>query len=100
MAQTPEGKVKDRVKKLLKEKGVWYFMPVAGPFAVHGIPDFICCHDGKFMGIETKAPGKINNVTPSQERVIQEIRDHNGVCLVIDNITQLEEFFTGRKEKT
>ena len=93
MAATPEGKVKAQVRKLLKEKGVWFYMPVAGPFAAHGIPDFVCCHNGHFLGVETKAPGKINNLTPNQQRVIGEIRAHNGTVFVVDNIQQLKEYF-------
>ena len=56
MAQTPEGKVKNEIKKVLTKRGVWFFMPVAGPFGRHGIPDFICCYKGNFLAIEAKAP--------------------------------------------
>jgi hypothetical protein len=101
VAQTPEGKVKAKVKALLKKLGIWSFMPVAGPFSPHGIPDFICCVPtvitpemvgqkvGLFVAIETKAPGKIKNTTPNQERVIEEINDHGGTAVVVDDVSQL-----------
>lgn len=89
---TPESKVKQQVKKVLKERGVWFYMPVAGPFSAHGIPDFVCCSEGRFLGVETKAPGKVNNLTENQKRVIDEIRAHKGIVLVVDNAKQLEEW--------
>lgn len=93
MANTPEGKVKNKVKQILKKYGVWYYMPVAGPFSSHGVPDFVGCYNGKFFSVETKAPGKIDNLTDNQRRVINEIREHGGIALVIDDPAKLEEYF-------
>lgn len=91
MPMTPEGKVKEAVKKFLRLHGIWYFMPVAGPFTVHGVPDFICCWNGKFMGIETKAPKKLNTLTENQKRVISEIERSGGLVYVVDDVRQLEQ---------
>lgn len=96
MATTPEGKVKTQVKRLLKEHKIWFYMPVAGPFSAHGIPDFVCCDNGVFLSIETKAPGKIDNLTVNQRRVISEIQEHGGIALVIDNVQQLKEYLDAR----
>lgn len=96
MAQTPEGKVKDAVKKELKARGVWYFMPAANGFGKVGIPDIICCVDGKFLAIETKAPGKRNNTTPNQDARINEIRAAKGWALVVDDVQQVKEFLDER----
>lgn len=85
-----EKTIKDRIRKLLDRMGIWYFMPVAGPFAVHGIPDFICCWDGKFLAIEAKAPGKLATLTVHQKRKIEEIQSANGIAVVVDNIEDLE----------
>jgi hypothetical protein len=91
---TPEGKVKAAVKRFLKAKGVWYFMPIGGPFTTHGIPDFICCWKGKLVAIETKAPGRRNETTPNQDRRISEINQAGGVAVVVDDVSQIEVFFT------
>lgn len=87
---TPEGKVKAKVVKLLKQFGVYYFYPVTGGFGRSGVPDVICCVNGYFVGIECKA-GK-NKPTPLQEAEMQKIRDAGGVTLVIneDNIYDVE----------
>lgn len=94
MAQTPEGRVKEAVKKLLRARGIWYFMPVSNGMGVHGIPDIICCVPpaGKFLGIECKAPGKRGNTSPLQDLAIDGIRTARGWALVVDNATQVEEF--------
>jgi len=89
---TPEGKVKDAVKKVLKKHGVWYFMPMQNGFGVVGIPDFICCFHGIFLGIETKAPGKREQTTPNQDRVLREIKEHGGYTIVVDDAKQLEDY--------
>ena len=95
MAMTPEGRVKAAVKKLLKEQGVWFYMPVQNGMGVVGIPDFICCWGGAFLAIETKAPGTRRNLTPNQERRIAEIHAAGGRALVVDDIDQLRRFFNG-----
>lgn len=95
---TPEGRVKEAVKRLLRERGIWWFCPVSNGMGIVGIPDFVCVWRGRFLGIETKAPGKRNNTTPNQNRVLQEIKDHGGMTIVIDDVSQLKEYLHGQEE--
>lgn len=103
MAQTPEGKVKDAIKKVLDSYGFWragtakpakvegwYYMPVSNGMGVHGIPDFVCCWKGKFFCIEAKATG--GTTTANQESRHDEIRAAKGWVLVVDNKEVLVEF--------
>ena len=60
MANTPEGKVKASVKKILDELHVYHFSPFQAGMGRAGIPDIICCYNGRFIGIECKAG---NNIT-------------------------------------
>jgi len=92
MASTPEGKVKDAVKKVLKTRDIWFFMPMQNGFGVVGIPDFICCWKGQFLAIETKAPGKRAQTTANQKRTIEEIKSHGGWAIVVDDAKQVIEF--------
>ncbi len=78
---TPEGKVKEQVKKLLKEYGAYYHMPVQNGMGSPTL-DFICCWHGKYLGIETKAPGKLP--TARQYKTMSEITKAGGACMVID----------------
>jgi hypothetical protein len=91
MASTPEGKVKDGVRKILKEWGIWYYQPVQNGMGQVGIPDFVCCWQGKFLAIETKAPGKLSHVTPNQIRVLAEIEHSGGLSFVVDDPNQLRK---------
>lgn len=90
MATTPEGVVKKAVKKWLTERGYYYFMPVGNGMGRVGVPDFIVCADGQFVGVETKAPGKRSNTTANQDRELAAIRAANGIALVVDDVGQLE----------
>lgn len=94
---TPEGRVKTAVKTFLGIRGIWYYMPVSNGMGQHGVPDFICCVPpmGKFLAIETKAPGKLRNVTALQERAIGNIRSAHGWALAIDDVSQLISFLDG-----
>lgn len=90
---TPEGKVKQKVREFLRARDVWFYQPVQNGMGRVGIPDFVCCYQGRFIAIETKAPGKLSTVTPNQQRVIDEIREYGGLALVIDNVESLEPVF-------
>lgn len=91
MAMTPEGRVKEAVKKRLKAIGIYFYMPTQNGLGRVGIPDFICCWHGRFLAIETKAPGKRSSTTANQDREIQAIRDAMGIAIVIDDVKQLDE---------
>ena len=90
MATTPEGKVKAKVKVILKELGAYYTMPVTGGFGTSGAPDFLVCLNGRFVGIECKA-GK-GKPTALQEKNLHDIAQAGGQALVIneDNVLDLQ----------
>ena len=91
MADTPEAKVKKRIKKLLAEYNVYYAMPIGTMFGNSGVPDFLCCVRGRFLAIEAKA-GK-GRTTALQEKHLKDIREAGGVALVVneDNLDELEK---------
>lgn len=93
MATTPEGKVKKRVVELLKEAGVYYFFPVTGGFGRSGVPDIVCCWNGRFIAIECKAGN--NQPTALQEREMNRIRNANGTVFVVNesSMTDLNKYF-------
>ena len=95
MAATPEGKVKARIKDYLNTLGVWHFSPPANGFGRSGIPDLVCCFQGRFIGIEVKAPGKRTNTTTMQDREIASINAAGGTALVVDDVAQIKHIFEG-----
>ena len=90
MARTPEGKVKDQIKAWLKTHKVWFFLPANNGMGQSGIPDFICCAKGRFVGIEAKAPGKRGCTTALQDMQLQLIHEAGGLSIIVDDVTQLE----------
>lgn len=87
---TPEGKIKRKVNQALKEFGehVWKFMPVQA--SAFGMPalDYLLCYRGRFIAIETKAPGK--KTTARQEATCNAIRDAGGLCFLVDDDESLQ----------
>ena len=81
--KTPEGKVKDDVKKYLDSIGAYYFMPVNQGYGQSTL-DFLVCHKGQFYGIETKRPG-ILKPSPRQQLVINQIQRADGRAFVADS---------------
>ena len=94
MATTPEKKVKDKVVKMLKAHGIYYFYASTHGFGRSGIPDLVCCVRGKFLGIECKA-GK-NVPTALQEKEMTDIRLAGGMTIVVneDNLDCLQQLLT------
>jgi Holliday junction resolvase len=82
MARTPEAKVKVKVVQALKDAGVYYFFPATHGYGRSGVPDIVCCVDGKFLGIECKAG--TNKPTALQVRELEAIRQANGVAVVVN----------------
>ena len=93
MANTPEKKVKDAVKKILNAHSAYYFSPVTGGFGTSGVPDIIACIKGKFVGIETKA-GK-GKPTALQEKNLMNIMNTGGIAILVNEhgIETLKMFF-------
>jgi penicillin-binding protein-related factor A (putative recombinase) len=85
---TPESKVKEAVKKLLKKFGVYYHMPVQAAFGKPSL-DFICSYKGYFIAIETKAGNK--QPTARQEITMNEIRAAGGFVFLVNEMQGLAE---------
>jgi len=90
---TPEGKVKEEIKRGLAERGIWYFMPVQTGYGKRSV-DFICCWDGGFVAIEAKA-GK-NKPSAYQRGILNEIEEAGGRAIVAyswrDVADELEQY--------
>lgn len=79
---TPESRVKDRVRGVLREYGAYYIQPVTGGYGASGAPDILACVDGVFFGIEVKA-GR-NKPTELQKQNLRAIHAAGGVACVIN----------------
>ena len=88
---TPESKVKNAVVKILKDYGVYYFFPATHGYGRSGVPDIVCCFDGKFLAFECKAGNK--KPTALQEKEMDKIFESGGSAYVINetNVKDIEE---------
>jgi hypothetical protein len=68
-------------------------MPATGGYGNSGVPDFIICFQGKFIGVECKAG--TNTPTALQYENLKRIQDYGGETLIVNenNIDQLYEVF-------
>jgi pantoate kinase len=82
MAQTPEAKVKEKIKKILKAHGAYFAMPMGTGYGNSGVPDFLVCLNGEFLAIEAKAGKGIP--TALQEKNMRDIEKAGGRVLVIN----------------
>ncbi len=79
---TPERKVKDKVRKVLTDLNAYYAMPIGTGYGNAGVPDFLVCYQGRFIGIECKAQG--NKPTALQLKNFKDIESAGGTVLLID----------------
>ena len=79
---TPERKVKDKVRKVLADLNAYYAMPIGTGYGNAGVPDFLVCYQGRFIGIECKAQG--NKPTALQLKNFKDIESAGGTVWLID----------------
>lgn len=93
MSSTPEGKVKDRVRKALRQEGIYTFPVNQQGIGRRGIPDDFLILGGRPVFIEYKAECRWdkNNKTalatlPTVLQILEmdKIRAANGITYVID----------------
>jgi pantoate kinase len=92
MATTPEAKVKAKIKAILKAHNIYYAMPIGTGYGNSGVPDFLCCVNGKFLAIEAKAGN--GKTTALQEKNLKQIKEAGGITAVIyeTNVAYLEKW--------
>lgn len=95
MASTAEVKIKKRIRKILGESKTYFAMPIGTGYGNSGVPDFLVCHKGRFIGIEAKANG--GQATALQLMNLQKIRDAGGTSLIVNehNLDELKELLDG-----
>lgn len=93
MRSTPEGKIKTEIKKILKDKNIYYHMVNSSGLGSTGFPDFLLIISGVVVTIEAKADAK-RAPTIRQQFHMKRLREAGATTLLIhkDNIKYLEGF--------
>lgn len=92
MAETPEAKVKKKIRAVLTEHGALFFSPVTGGYGVSGVSDIIALYRGTFIAIEAKADAT-KKPTELQKKFLGQVQSNGGISLVIhkDNLNELKD---------
>lgn len=78
MAQ--EKTFENKIKKFLESKGCYFVKHFGCAFTKAGVPDLLCCVNGKFVAIEVKAEnGKTSEL---QDHNIATIKKAGGIAVV------------------
>ncbi|WP_055128448.1 hypothetical protein [Pseudomonas mediterranea] len=96
MAQTPEGKVKDKARDLYKKYGAVYDRNAINGMGQNGRPDdLVCRNDGHFGAIEAKKEN-VFKVTALQRIWLNKCAAAGGSSMVINltNLSLLEQWLS------
>ena len=96
MADTPEKKVKRKVMEQLKVMKAYTVTPMTSGFGNSGVPDVLCCYEGRFIGIECKANG--GKPTALQIHNLNMIKNAGGITFLINesNVDDLSDMIKRR----
>jgi len=75
--------ITESIQRALKVRAIWAYKVPGGYYGINGVPDLLCCANGRFVALEVKRPG--NKPTKLQEFRIAEIRASGGVAEVVES---------------
>lgn len=82
-----ESDLSKKIAKAIRDRGGWARKIAGGPQSA-GLPDILACYRAHFIGIETKMPGKENNVTLRQQETLDSIKAAKGIASVVVSVQQ------------
>lgn len=83
-----EKNTENKIKKYLASKGHYHFKVFGGGiFGRAGIPDIICCINGKFVAFEVKS--SIGTTSKLQEYHIAQIKKSGGLAFVVRSLGEV-----------
>lgn len=90
-----EKSYENKIKKFIESVGGWWVKFHGNAFTRDGVPDLLCCVNGKFLAIEVKGDG--GEPSELQLHEIEEIKKAGGVALVSypDDFDELKELIRG-----
>ncbi len=68
-----------------------------GPYGTSGVPDIICCYNGRFIGMECKLPGE--RLTELQKRAIERINKAGGIARRVESVEDAKEIIRQADEE-
>ena len=94
-----EKQFENKIKKWITAEGGWFVKFFANAYTKSGIPDLLCCINGRFVGIEVKA----QNGKPSELQLyhVRQIRKAGGAAVILypSGWEKFQEWAKGRFRK-
>lgn len=84
LEKTEQGKI----LRWLEEQGVYVFKTINANKA--GVPDILCCVNGKFVALEVKRIGLEHNLTEAQKLNIENIKTAGGIAEVVSTLDDVK----------
>ena len=85
-----EKDITNAILKYLKSlNNCFAFKEHGGMYGTAGIPDIICCLNGRFIGIEVKRPG--GKVSKLQEVTMKKINTAGGIAFVAYSVDDVHK---------
>lgn len=90
MVQTPESRLKQRIRDLLTARGAFYSNVQGGSFAKPGDPDMVVCYHGRYIAIEAKAPdGRQSSIQRIRQNQIEEAEGLYVLAYSLDDVVRV-----------
>lgn len=97
MTQTPEAKVKRKIKEYLKSIGVFYVEVPGGVYGKKGSSDLIVCYKGHFLAVEGKAGyGKQSDWQKLRQH---QIEASGGIYITVWTLESFKDFLSSLEPK-
>ncbi len=81
------------MKYLKSVPGCFAWKEHGGMYGTAGIPDVICCYQGRFIGFEVKTD--TGQPTELQKATIRKIRNCGGIALVVRSVDEVRAVIEG-----
>jgi Holliday junction resolvase len=92
---TPEGKVKEEIKRGLKALGAYWFMPVQTGYGARTV-DILACVGELFVAIEVKSA--TGRPTANQLAVLEAVRRAGGIAVLARSWKDVEDALSSAKQ--
>ena len=91
---TPEGRLTRRISNYLKKVPGLYYAKIGGQAKQRaGLPDYVICYKGQFIGLEVKAPQNKRGLTDRQRNELIKIRRAGGESYVAQSLVAVKKRF-------
>lgn len=87
MAQA-ESRLSRKIQTELRKHGYFCYKNHGSEFMAAGLPDIVVIRDGRYIGLETKMPGKRDDTSTSQDLMHKHMREAGAKIYVVCSVQE------------